>query len=624
MKRCPACGTAFIHGGEFCSMDGTKLVAATLPALDATRAAGLAADADADLTVHPTLVSGSAPTAESRPTASVNNNTTGSVGASTVTLALSMGDTALAGAVLADRYRLEGLIGRGGMGVVYRARHTLLERAVAVKLLRPQFLSDERAVKRFLREAQAMARVEHANAVTIHDFGTLPDGGAYLVMEFIEGETLRSVLGRVGSLPVADAVAITEQICGAVEAAHRQGVVHRDLKPENIMFKRSDDGAVVKVVDFGLAKVIDGAPTPGKPALTSAGDLFGTPAYMAPEFFEGEEVDARADVYSIGILTYEMLTGSPPFQGSVQSIMSGHLFKVPTPISDSDIPEAVDQVIQVALRKRSTERYTTAAAFAARLAGALTGDAGEAPATTSGALPPFQLDSLEIESSEIVAPDEAPTFVGRAAPDEMETVGKPQRRISTADLVEPEGASALVDSGRIDTIDEIVVPPSQPRRALVPAAAAIAGVLALGTLVYAVSSPAEAPVNTNDVVLTPMVAPTVEAAPTEEAAAEPLASEVAADEPLPASPRKTAPAEDAPRPSVAHMSVAPDTEPEPSPRGASTSPDDDRPEVVKDNPRSARQSDKQADRKGEAKDAKKDGKTEKDKKKRRWFNPFSW
>src|SRR5262249_37884998 len=154
-----------------------------------------------------------------------------------------------------------------------------------------------------------------------------------------------------GSLPVADAVAIAEQICGAVDAAHRQGVVHRDLKPENIMFKRSDDGAVAKAVDFGLAKVIDGAATAGKPVLTSAAGLFGTPAYMAPEFFEGDEVDARADVYSIGILTYEMLAGSPPFQGSVQSIMSGHLFKVPPSIAESDIPEAVDQVIQVSLRK---------------------------------------------------------------------------------------------------------------------------------------------------------------------------------------------------------------------------------------------------------------------------------
>jgi serine/threonine-protein kinase len=141
--------------------------------------------------------------------------------------------------------------------VVYRARHLLLDRPVARQAARPQYLSDDRAVKRFMREAQAMARVEHPKRRRDPRLRALPEGGAYLVMEHVEGETLRAVLSRVGSLPVADAVAITEQICGAVDAAHRQGVVHRDLKPENIMFKADRGRRDVKVLDFGLAKVVD-------------------------------------------------------------------------------------------------------------------------------------------------------------------------------------------------------------------------------------------------------------------------------------------------------------------------------------------------------------------------------
>jgi serine/threonine protein kinase len=274
----------------------------------------------------------------------------------------------LTGITLADRYRIDRLIGRGGMGVVYRAHHLLLDRTVAVKVLRSQFAADERAVGRFLREARAMARIEHPNAVSVHDSGSLPDGTAYLVMEYIEGESLRTLLGRSGPLPVAHAVLIADQVCGAVEAAHRQGVVHRDLKPENVMLKRAGAGFTVKVVDFGLAKIVSAAAEDGH-HVTAAGEFFGTPAYMAPEFCQGETIDGRADIYAIGVLLYEMLSGVPPFQGTLESVLSGHLFQEPpAPTSTvGDIPPAVAEVIRRALRKPRGERPGSAAELAALL-----------------------------------------------------------------------------------------------------------------------------------------------------------------------------------------------------------------------------------------------------------------
>ncbi|HQR38771.1 MAG TPA: serine/threonine-protein kinase, partial [Blastocatellia bacterium] len=353
MKRCPACETVYAHGGEFCAVDGSVLVAIRTAARGGTDADGGSAEEQV------TLYAGSDVPADSLPTVSVGSDGYEFFddGASGGQRAATEADRNLIGRVIAERYRVEEIIGRGGMGVVYKARHLLLERPVAVKLLLTRLLADEKAAQRFYREAQTMARVEHPNAVAIFDFGVLDDGAAYIVMEHIDGETLRSLLGRVKRLGVDDAVAIANQICGAVEAAHRQGVVHRDLKPENIMFKHGDSGALVKVVDFGLAKLGESSPEDGAPILTSAGELFGTPAYMAPEYYESDAIGAAADVYSIGVIVYEMLAGVAPFRGTIKSVVSGHLFKDAPLLGDDDgVPAGVGKAVARALSKSPDER----------------------------------------------------------------------------------------------------------------------------------------------------------------------------------------------------------------------------------------------------------------------------
>jgi serine/threonine-protein kinase len=626
MKRCPACGTAFIYGGEFCSMDGTRLISVPVTPL-----VGVGDQHAEPRPPNETLVSGSLPQPEARPTGAVDDaSPTGAIAPTGVTIALGLGDSALVGAVLADRYRLEGLIGRGGMGVVYRARHLLLDRPVAVKLLRAHYLEDERSVQRFMREAQAMARVEHRNAVTIHDFGMMPDGGAYLVMEFIEGETLRAMLNRAGPLAPADAVAIAEQICGAVDAAHRQGVVHRDLKPENIMFKRVDDENIVKVVDFGLAKLTDPESVAGKPQLTSAGDLFGTPAYMAPEYFEGEEVGPRADVYSIGIIVYEMLAGNPPFQGSVQTIMSGHLFKEPPPVRDSRplTPPGLERSVRTALRKRAAQRYGSAADFAARLVAGLAGDDFDRESPPTGIITTrIPATSVPKETRADIAEDEAPTFVG-FSPDEIETIGGPGR-IPTRGLPDHATDAGPADGPPTVPVEAPSLIKAVRRRIGVPAAAAatVLGAALVGGLVFATANHADPP-SAEEVLpqagpsarALPEVAPVPADAPADEApvAAAPDGSEAARD-------ATTAPRSPAPpppdRPTVSKMEVAPSR----SDRTATDGDRDDGSSAVASAPTTdQRRGDAKSSDKKPAETAAKADKDKGKKKQRRWYNPLSW
>ncbi|MBK7994934.1 MAG: serine/threonine protein kinase [Blastocatellia bacterium] len=233
------------------------------------------------------------------------------------------------GRMIADKYRVEKLLGRGGMGAVYEGQHLLLDRRVAIKVLQQNMANDEQAASRFIREAKASARIEHSNAVTIYDFGVLQEGSAYLVMEFIKGRSLRQVL--IDRVPVRPDQIIDWmiQVCNVVEVAHAQGIIHRDLKPENVMLKESADGSLmVKVVDFGLAKITSDSGEKASVNLTKPGEVLGTPHYMAPEYYEGEVIDKRADVYAIGIMIYEMFCGDTPFTGTVQSIIGGHLLRI--------------------------------------------------------------------------------------------------------------------------------------------------------------------------------------------------------------------------------------------------------------------------------------------------------
>jgi serine/threonine protein kinase len=274
----------------------------------------------------------------------------------------------LVGHTLDGKYRLEERLGVGGMGTVYRARHLLIDRPVAVKVLNQRFVEDEAARTRFRREARAAGRLQHTNAVTVTDFGESRDGYVYLVMELLEGRTLREVLAKEAPLDAARAVSLMMQVSAAVAAAHEAGIIHRDLKPANIFIvQRAEVPAVVKVLDFGIAKLAAEAfEEEDHLTLTQVGAMIGTPRYMSPEQCDGAELTPGSDVYSMGVILYEMLTGTAPFSGSTPlSIALKHKSEPPRSPRDfvSTIPPALEQVVLHTLEKRPQDRPANAAEF---------------------------------------------------------------------------------------------------------------------------------------------------------------------------------------------------------------------------------------------------------------------
>ncbi|HEY9869089.1 MAG TPA: serine/threonine-protein kinase [Candidatus Obscuribacterales bacterium] len=319
-KICPVCSVAYPAYAVFCSVDGGRLVPAR-PAQAAAQARGSEIDED-----------------EMVPA------------------------TELIGQIVGGKYLLEEFIGEGGMAVVYRATHVNMERPVVVKILQGRLSTSEKSVQRFERECKVTAKVSHPNVVSVFDVGFINGNQPYLVMEYIKGESLRDKIDREGQLPLNVAAAILIQICRGLQEAHSMGIIHRDLKPENILLQeRSDRPDWVKIVDFGIAHLSSA----GYQRLTKTGSVVGTAEYMAPEQLRDFPLDTRSDLYSLGVMLFEMLTARVPFEAdTLEAMLLKAIMDPPDPPSKfrQDIPAGspFDRVVLRAMEKDPDRRYQTA------------------------------------------------------------------------------------------------------------------------------------------------------------------------------------------------------------------------------------------------------------------------
>jgi hypothetical protein len=281
----------------------------------------------------------------------------------------ALADTSLVGYVLAGKYQIVREIGRGGMGVVYEAEHLQLGGRVAIKLMLEKYVDDNEAVRRFEREAVAASRIGDAHIIQVIDIGQAPDGRSFVVMELLNGLPLTRVLERTGPMPPWRAVHIMKQVLLAIGAAHSKGIIHRDLKPDNI-FLLGDD--FVKVLDFGIAKVVDPDEQVAFTKLTSTGVVMGTPLYMAPEQAMGQPIERGADIYACGVILYELLAGRPPFEGQTYAVLVAKLLTQPPEYLGNlrpNLPLALVNAVHKALEKEPHARFATAEQFAASLPG---------------------------------------------------------------------------------------------------------------------------------------------------------------------------------------------------------------------------------------------------------------
>lgn len=369
------------------------------------------------------------------------------------------------GKVLDGKYRLDSFLSQGGMGAVFKATHVMLGKTVAVKLINQDLVASAEVVRRFQREARAATALNHPNIVSVYDLGQTPEGTLYIAMEFVDGPSLKSAIQNGGPVGPARAVALLRQVASALAVAHRAKIVHRDLKPHNIMLARQDGREVVKLVDFGIAKTFDESTQ-----LTMDGDAIGTPHYMAPEQAEGRNVDTRSDLYSLGVIVYEMLTGQVPFNdSSTAAILVKHLREIPERPSlrnpGGRIPPELEAIALKCLEKDPAARFQSAEEFSAALE--------KAALAIPGADPAMQAD----------ATIRMPTASGAAAADEatmpMKATGSAPSPATAATVVAPVAAAAAAvrterpapplpaRPGRSDTRPTAVPPPGSP----IPAAA---------------------------------------------------------------------------------------------------------------------------------------------------------
>lgn len=282
-------------------------------------------------------------------------------------------------------YRIIERIGTGGMGSVYKAEQPSMNRFVAIKVLHSKFADRSDLASRFRREARTMSQLSHPNTARVYKFGVLEDGSSYFVMDFLEGKNLAHVVRQLGPMEADRAINIMVQVCGALDEAHRAGIIHRDLKPENIFLTKHMGGDdFPKVLDFGLAKVGEKQMGRGSMMLTQQGMVFGTPEFMSPEQTQGETLDHRSDIYSLGLILYELLTGKLPFDAKKPlDVMKAHVKQLPIPLNERVPGLTFDPmlwpVLEKALAKRPRERYPTALDFSDALRTCLRDDSGLPP-----------------------------------------------------------------------------------------------------------------------------------------------------------------------------------------------------------------------------------------------------
>ena len=342
--RCPACGGVFDEEARFCPRDGARLV-------------------ERETSLLPPSERKTEPQAGTPPTAWAGARP-------------RIPHAALIGQTLDGRYRVERKIGEGGMSFVYLAQDVTTEELVAIKILSPALAEDRTAMARLRREAALAMRLEHPNICYIKRLGETAEGLVYVVMPFVDGELLSDREYRLGVIPLAEAARFVTDIAAGLQMAHALKIIHRDLKPENIMVVGTGEATRAVVMDFGLAK--DRRPGSEREKLTASGVILGTPEFMSPEQLRGKPLDGRTDIYSLALMTYEMLTGKLPFQGRTQQeMMINRLRAEPTPLRvmrpDLEFPPAVERVLARGMSRDAGDRYQTAPELASAFRAAAEG-----------------------------------------------------------------------------------------------------------------------------------------------------------------------------------------------------------------------------------------------------------